>query len=153
MPNLPYTVRAATPADLDTLVAFILAEAAEAEGATKAPETVRAGIGAGLSDPAIARYWVLENEAGEVVGSISVVREWSDWHAGFYWWIQSIFIAPAYRGQGLMPRLLDAVRAAARAENALDLRLYVHHDNARAIRAYRKAGFSDLPYQIMSLAP
>ncbi|GAB4433610.1 MAG: GNAT family N-acetyltransferase [Anaerolineae bacterium] len=153
MPNSPYTARAATPADLDTLAAFILAEAAEAEGAAKAPETVRAGISAGLNDPAIARYWVLQSGAGEVIGSISVVREWSDWHAGFYWWIQSMFITPEYRGQGLMPLLLDAVRAAARAEKALELRLYVHRDNGRAIRAYRKAGFGDLPYQIMSLAP
>jgi RimJ/RimL family protein N-acetyltransferase len=153
MPNSPVTVRAAAPADLDTLVAFILAEAAEAEGAAKAPDTVRAGIRAGLHDPVIARYWVLQNGAGEVIGSISVVREWSDWHAGFYWWIQSMFIAPDYRGQRLMPVLLAAVRAAARAENALEVRLYVHRDNARAIRAYHKAGFTDLPYQIMHLAP
>jgi ribosomal protein S18 acetylase RimI-like enzyme len=153
MPNPTNTIRTATPADLDVLVTFILAEAAEAEGAAKAPETVRTGISAGLNDAALARYWVLENETGEVIGSISVVREWSDWHAGFYWWIQSLFIAPEYRGQRLLPRLLDAVQAAARAENALEVRLYVHRDNARAIQAYRKTGFNDLPYKIMGLAP
>ena len=146
-------VREATLDDLDRLVAFILAEAEEAEGAAKTPDTVRRGIQLGLENSAVARYWVLENPAQGVIGSVSVVKEWSDWHAAYYWWIQSMFIAPEYRRRGLMSKLLDAVRSAARAENALDLRLYVHADNERAIRAYRRAGFIESPYQIMSLTP
>ncbi|WP_407203219.1 GNAT family N-acetyltransferase [Citrobacter koseri] len=34
---------------------------------------------------------------------------------------------------------------------ALQLQLYVHGDNGRAIRAYERCGFSKFPYTIMKL--
>lgn len=147
---MTFSVRPATNTDLDTLVSFTLAEAVEAEGIEISAETVSRGISAGLQEPALARYWVLENREGAVVGSISVVREWSDWHAGYYWWIQSMFIKPGYRGQGLMRQLITTVAEAAAAEAALELRLYVHEENKRAIRAYQRADFADSPYRIMT---
>ena len=60
-----YSIRQASLDDLDSLVAFILAEAREAEGLEKDPEIVAQGIQAGLLDPGIARYWVLENREGK----------------------------------------------------------------------------------------
>ena len=134
--------------DLDTLVGFIVEEAREAEGIQQDREVIQRGVRRGLEDPETARYWVIE-DAGEIVGSVSVVREWSDWHAGHYWWIQSMFVRPAYRGRGLMAQLLDAVEAEARARGAVELRLYVHHGNASAIRAYERDGFSRTPYLVM----
>ena len=86
------------------------------------------------------------------VGSASVSRDWSDWNAGFYWWIQCMYIAPAYRGRGLMDTLLEAVTSAATEEGCLDLRLYVHSSNSAAIRAYEKAGFENSAYAIMTRA-
>jgi ribosomal protein S18 acetylase RimI-like enzyme len=50
-----------------------------------------------------------------------------------------------------MQKLIQTVKQAALKENALDLRLYVHNANKRAIRAYRKTGFSDSEYKIMQL--
>jgi GNAT superfamily N-acetyltransferase len=146
-----FFVRIANIDDLDTLVSFTLAEAKEAEGIKKSSVIVRKGIKAALENPTIARYWVLENHERETIGSVSVVKEWSDWHAGYYWWIQSMFIRPEYRGQKLMRLLLDKVREAARKEEAIDIRLYVHKDNIRAIKAYSREGFSVSPYQIMRM--
>ena len=34
-------------------------------------------------------------------------------------------------------------------QNGLELRLYVHQQNEKAIRAYEKTGFEKSPYQIM----
>ena len=148
--------------DLDRLVSFTLAEAREAENLEKDPQIVAQAIQAGMLDPEIARYWVLEclepehqeleHQAKRVIGSVSVVKEWSDWHAGYYWWVQSMFVDPGYRGRQLAALLLDEVRHIARSENALDLRLYVHKDNIRAIKAYRRAGFAEAPYAIMRMA-
>jgi RimJ/RimL family protein N-acetyltransferase len=148
---LTFSVRPATIQDLNTLVSFTLTEAVEAEGVNFSEQTVRRGISAALQAPAIACYWVMENHDGVVVGSISVVREWSDWRAGYYWWIQSMFIRSDYRGQGLMRQLIATVVDAAANENALELRLYVHEDNHRAMRAYRRADFIDSPYRIMTM--
>lgn len=146
-----FTVREAVPADLERLAAFAAAEAAESERSTFPVAVVRRGVAAGLEDSALARYWVLVDGAGEVVGNISVVREWSDWRAGYYWWIQSLYLQPPYRGKGLLGLLLERVRDEAAAAGALELRLYVHKENERAIRAYRREGFVELPYQIMAL--
>jgi predicted GNAT family acetyltransferase len=145
-----YVVRRAQDKDLDSLVSFTVAEAREAEGAEKDPSIVRRGVEAGLSNRAIAMYWVVESDQGEIVASTSVVREWSDWHAQDYWWIQSMYVVPGHRGQGLVEMLIGAVSAKARESGAADLRLYVHTRNRRAIEAYRRCGFGDLPYAIMS---
>jgi ribosomal protein S18 acetylase RimI-like enzyme len=36
-------------------------------------------------------------------------------------------------------------------QNGLELRLYVHCKNTRAIRAYEKIGFEKSPYEIMAI--
>ena len=59
-----------------------------------------------------------------VVASTSIVTEWSNFHGGYYWWIQSLYIDPEHRGTGLLEALIEYVSEAARAAGALDLRLY-----------------------------
>ncbi|NIO00772.1 MAG: GNAT family N-acetyltransferase [Candidatus Latescibacteria bacterium] len=145
-----YVVRRAQDKDLDSLVSFAVAEAREAEGDERDPSIVRRGVEAGLSNRAVAMYWVVESNQGEVVASTSVVREWSDWHAQDYWWIQSMYVVPGHRGRGLVEMMIGVLSAEARNSGAADLRLYVHTRNKRAIEAYRRCGFIDSPYAIMS---
>jgi L-amino acid N-acyltransferase YncA len=149
--NMISKVRKANLNDLEKIVEFIVAEAKDAEGISKSPSKILNGVKTGIENPNIARYWVLKNEKEDLVGCVSVVKEWSDWNCAFYWWIQSIYIRPSYRGKGLMEELLQEVKHAAKHEDAIELRLYVHRDNKRAIRAYQKAGFSDSDYNIMLL--
>ena len=137
--------------DLEMLVSFAICEAREVEKTARAPQRIREGVRAGLEDDSIAMYWVLEKEDSGIIGNVSIVKEWSNWNAGYYWWIQSMFLLPDYRGKGLMNRLIEAVREAAKQEEAVDLRLYVHNQNERAIKAYRKSGFSDSEYRIMAM--
>lgn len=144
-----FSVREAGPVDLEQLIAFALAEAVDAEQALFPAASVYRGVEAGLENPALARYWVVETLDGAVVGSISIVREWSNWRAGDYWWVQSLYILPEYRGKGLLKMLLERVRREATAAGALELRLYAHEENIRALKAYRREGFVDAPYRIM----
>ena len=102
-------VRKANLRDLDRLIEFTSEEAREAEGETKVPDTLRRGIEVALSNNDVATYWVLTDTKDDPVGSISIIKEWSDWNAGYYWWIQSMYIQPEYRGKGLMNFLLNAV--------------------------------------------
>jgi len=151
MKHCGFRVRRANLDDLKELAEFTEAEFCEAEKNEGAPDSIRTGVKAALEDDSLGMYWILAEEDSRAVGNVSVVKEWSDWHAGYYWWIQSMYIKPDFRGKGLMEMLLEAVKTAARAENAIDLRLYVHKLNARAIKAYRKSGFSDSDYKIMSM--
>jgi ribosomal protein S18 acetylase RimI-like enzyme len=145
-----YTIREADRADIDTLVAFTLQEARAAEGAEKDADAVRRGVQAGLEDPSVATYWVAESADGRVVAGTSVVTEWSNFHGGYYWWIQSLFIVPEHRGRGLVELLLEHLANAARAAGALDLRLYAHKSNQGALQAYRRCGFEVAPYTVMT---
>jgi ribosomal protein S18 acetylase RimI-like enzyme len=142
-------LRPAASHDLECLVAFTLQEALDAEGVTLRAADVRRGVSAALSDPGLARYWVAQAPDGRVVASISVVTEWSNFHGGHYWWVQSLFVVGDRRGQGVVDQLLDYVAGLAAAAGALDLRLYAHHSNARAIHAYERCGFSAAPYVLM----
>jgi GNAT superfamily N-acetyltransferase len=147
-----YTLRAAERADIDVLVGFTMQEAREAEGEELNPEATRRGVTAAFEDPPRATYWVAESAVGTVVASCSIVTEWSNFHGGSYWWIQSLFIAPEHRGGGLVEAILNHLAAEARSAGALELRLYVHARNERAMRAYQRCGFSQSPYLIMSRA-
>jgi ribosomal protein S18 acetylase RimI-like enzyme len=145
----PVRIRAATHADLETLVGFTLREAREAEGVELSGEDVRRGVAAGLANPEVARYWVADSAEGEVIAATSVVTEWSNFHGGRYWWVQSLYIVPEHRGRGLVELLLDHLAAAAGTAGALDLRLVVQQSNHRAIRAYRRCGFTAAASTIM----
>jgi ribosomal protein S18 acetylase RimI-like enzyme len=144
-----YQIREATDVDIDHLIAFTLQEAREAEGIELTREEVARGVRGAFERPPRARYWVAETSAGEVVANASIVTEWSNFHGGHYWWVQSLFILPAHRGGGLVGRLLDHLAREAQAGGALNLRLYAHRSNERALRVYRRLGFSDAPYLIM----
>ena len=148
----PFTVRRATAGDIDILVAFTLREALEAEGLDLDAAAVQRGVRGAFENPARAAYWVAETPDGHIVASTSVVTEWSNFRGGDYWWIQSLYVAPEHRGRGLVERLLDHVWTAARASDALDLRLYAHRSNARALRAYDRCGFTASPYIILTRA-
>ena len=142
-------VRAAALEDAATLIGFASEEALEAEGRAPPFADVERGVGMALADPSLARYWVLVRQ-GEIVGSISVTTEWSDWRGKSYWYIQSVYLRPEVRGSGALAHLLEAIEAEARGAGAAELRLYVHPRNERALRAYRRYGFDDLPYRMMT---
>jgi GNAT superfamily N-acetyltransferase len=78
------------------------------------------------------------------------VQEWSNFRGGHYWWVQSVFVAPDHRGTGVIQLLIDHVASVAQRSGALDLRLYAHASNERALRAYRRCGFEATPYVMMA---
>jgi len=147
-----YTIRRAVPDDVDTLIAFTLQEAQEAEGIELDVAAVRHGVRGAFDNPARATCWIAEGPEGRVVASTSVVTEWSNFHGGEYWWVQSLYIVPEHRGRGLVDRLLDHLWSAARAAGALDLRLYAHRSNEKALRVYKRCGFTASPYMILTRA-
>jgi len=144
------TLEQATISDLPALVDLTLKEALEAENRELNRSVVEEGVRAALENPKLAKYWVLKAADDESIASISVVREWSDWNAGFYWWIQSLFIQKDYRGQGLLQQLFSRVQLEARKADAVELRLYVHRKNLPACRAYEREGFVESPYQVFA---
>lgn len=145
-------VRPAEPRDHETLVAFAAAMARETEGKELDEATLRAGVAALLADPARGRTFVVES-GGAVVASLMLTFEWSDWRNGWWWWIQSVYVAPEARRRGHYRRLHEHVRAeAARQPDVCGLRLYVETDNRGAQATYRAMGMREAPYRIYEQA-
>ena len=144
-----YVIRPAMPADSDTLVAFTLSEALDAERRTLIRTDVQRGVAGAFDTPPRSRYWVVESR-GSIVACASIVTEWSNFRGGDFWWIQSLYIVPEHRGRGLVDTILQHLVQEAKAARALDLRLYGYNTNARALRAYQRFGFREAPYLILT---
>jgi ribosomal protein S18 acetylase RimI-like enzyme len=143
------TLRAATPQDLEVLVAFACAMARETEDRELDRTRVAAGIGALIADPAKGHCLVAVDAGGTVVGTLSWSREWSDWRNGFFWWIQSVYVRPEQRRDGVFRALYRELEALARrAPDVIGLRLYVEQENDRAMATYRALGMTETVYRV-----
>lgn len=143
-----YAVRAATLADLDAIVEFNARLGWETESKRLDRAILREGVSRGLADPDRLRYWVAE-AAGEVIGQTAVTREWSDWRAGWLWWLQSVYVHADHRGRGVFKALHRRVRdEALAAGDVIGVRLYVENENRAARESYRALGFADAGYAV-----
>ncbi|RME28395.1 MAG: GNAT family N-acetyltransferase [Deltaproteobacteria bacterium] len=140
-------VRFAGPGDLDVIVEGNRAMALETEDVVLDPDTVRAGVAAGLAGAVDARY-LLATRGGRVAGQLMVTREWSDWRNGPVWWIQSVYVWPEFRRQGVYRALYAAVLDEARAAGAVGVRLYVDARNTAAQRTYAALGMDGDHYRV-----
>jgi len=148
----PLRIRAAHAGDVARLRDWAVAMALETEAKALDPGTVERGIRAVLDQPGRGVYFVAERD-GEAVGTLMLTYEWSDWRNGDWWWIQSVFVAPAHRRRGVYAALYAHVKQAAEARaDVCGLRLYVEHHNASAQRTYESLGMVDAGYRMYEAA-
>jgi ribosomal protein S18 acetylase RimI-like enzyme len=141
-------VRPATTADIDHLVAFNTAMAAESEDKGLNADLLRQGVNYLLGHSAEGFYLMAER-AGAVAGALMVTFEWSDWRAGRFWWIQSVYVLPEHRRAGVYSAMHHHVRERARADaQCCGLRLYVERDNHGAMATYRSLGMVETHYRL-----
>ncbi len=141
----PITIRRATAPDLAAIVAFNIAMAWETEGLRLDQAAISAGV-QGLFDQPQFGFYVVAERAGEVVGSLMITYEWSDWRNRVFWWIQSVYVRPEARGQGVYRALYEGVRTMGRDANCCGFRLYVEKTNGTAQAVYRKLGMAESHY-------
>ncbi len=142
-------VRLAKPMDADRLIEFNLRMAEETEDKQLDSKVLASGVNAILADPKYGFYLVAEVD-GEVVGSLMVTTEWSDWRNGRFWWIQSVYVAPKFRRQGVFRALYEDARGRAKNETCVcGCRLYVERDNAPAQIVYSRLGLKETKYKML----
>ena len=141
-------VRPATAAEAGRIADFNRALALETEGVALHEPTVMAGVVALMGHPERGFYLMAEVD-GAPAGCLLVTYEWSDWRNKMFWWIQSVYVKPEFRGRGAYSALDEKVKMlAAQAGNVCGLRLYVHKGNARAQEVYRSLGMEQTPYLV-----
>jgi GNAT superfamily N-acetyltransferase len=147
-------IRRATRADVETISSFNAALARETESRMLDGSLLRAGVESVLEDPQKGWYAVAVSHFGldqaTIIGQILVTFEWSDWRNGHFWWLQSLYVDPHSRQQGVFRQLYEYVckQAQANSEKVCGFRLYVEQDNHLAHQAYAHIGFQKTAYQM-----
>jgi ribosomal protein S18 acetylase RimI-like enzyme len=146
-------IRRAVPADIQHVCDFNRLLALETEGKTLDPALLRPGVAAVLADASKGLYF-LAHDNDQILGQVGLTYEWSDWRNGWFWWLQSVYIATAARQRGVCAALVEHVRQAARADTrVIGIRLYVEQANAAAQASYRAIGLAPTSYQVMEQYP
>ena len=83
------------------------------------------------------------------MGQLMITTEWSDWRNADIWWIQSVYVHPEARRQGIFKSLYFKAREMAQEKGVASLRLYVERENLTAQRAYEKLGMTQSHYVMM----
>jgi len=147
MPALP-DFRTAHVDDIPAIVQFQLAMAHETENLELDPQVCSEGVRSVLDHPERGVYYIGELNS-IVVGSLLITYEWSDWRNGVVWWIQSVYVLPAFRRQGVYRGLYSHIQVIARADASVRaVRLYVDIRNEAAKRVYESLGMNGDHYQV-----
>lgn len=144
-------VRPARDKDVPSIVAFSAAMARETEGRELDPKRLHEGTLALLASPAHGFFMVAELAQPDrrLIGQLMITFEWSDWRNASFWWIQSVYVDPGWRRQGVFRRMHDAVMRDARANSAVcGVRLYVEQTNRIAKAVYGRVGLSASGYEV-----
>src|SRR5690348_4864983 len=141
-------IRRATPRDAGALIDFNSAMALETERKVLMPHVIGAGVRGLLRRPG-AGFYVVAESGRQVVGALMITTEWSDWRNGIFWWIQSVYVRPQFRRQGVYRRLYRYLRSLAAKNRAVcGFRLYVERHNRRAQATYRACGMELTHYVV-----
>lgn len=141
-------IRYAEEKDIDTLIQFNQEMALETEGKELQSRLISAGVQNVLKQPDKGFYLVAERNQ-ELVGSLMITTEWSDWRNGYFWWIQSVYILPSQRRKGIFRKLYQKVKnLALDLPEVCGLRLYVEQENKSAQKTYIALGMYETPYRL-----
>jgi GNAT superfamily N-acetyltransferase len=145
----------------ETIAKFNQSMAIETENKTLDWDLILPGVQRLLDEPASGFYLVAVdkvgidqeqagNDASAVVACLGVTYEWSDWRNALFWWIQSVYVLPSHRGQGVFSQLYATVKERALEQtDVCGIRLYVEKDNATAQRTYERLGMIETEYRLL----
>ena len=141
-------IRLALEEDKKTIAQFQLEMAKETENLNLDKEVLINGVTAVFRDPAKGKYLVAE-DGKQVVGSILLTPEWSDWRDKWVLWLQSVYVLPEFRRKKIFSLMYEfAKQIAERDEEVAGIRLYVDNSNEKAHQVYKTVGMDGGHYRV-----
>ena len=138
-------IREANKGDITILVQNNQALAEKTEALLLDKDVLREGIEQALKREECHYFVAVIGE--KVVGQTMITYEWSDWRNGIIWWIQSVYVLPAHRKQGIFRVLFKHIENLAKVNPQVKaLRLYVMHNNNAGQETYQSLGMNDSGY-------
>ena len=144
--NQSINIRLGIKDDAETIAKFNRNMAIETENKDLDENVVNSGVLTMLENPNLGFYLIAEDN-NKIVGSLMITTEWSDWRNAQYWWIQSVYVMPMFRKQGIYRSLYEHVKMmASERKDVFGFRLYVEKHNREAQETYRRLGMSETEY-------
>lgn len=143
---MDFSIEAAIIDHVSTIAKFQVDMAMESEGLQLDYNTVWNGVMSVFEDVEKGSYLVAVDNEGNLVGSLLITREWSDWRAKYYWWIQSVYVLPEWRRRGVYTEMYKTVKFLAEAADVHTVRLYVDSNNMAGLSTYQKLGMQQSHY-------
>ena len=141
----PITVRGATCADIDAILRFQqgVVDAERPYDSTLKDGAIRYYDFEQLLNSAQVHFVIAEVD-GAAIGCgfarIDTAKPYVKYDRVGY--LGLMFVEPAYRGRGVNSAVIVELKRWCRARGVRELRLEVYPDNASAVKAYEKAGFT-----------
>ena len=132
-------IRKATSEDAPAIIDFQQKMAWETEQKRLVPEVIKKGVNAVFTNPGCGQYWVAE-DMGNIVASLLITYEWSDWRNTNVWWFQSVYVLPEWRRTGIFRSMYLHIKNEAEKHGVAGLRLYVETNNSGAQKTYEALG-------------
>ena len=114
---------------------------------TLVPEIIFKGVNAVFNDSSRGQYWVAEDN-NQIVASLLITYEWSDWRNCNVWWFQSVYVLPGFRRTGIFRSMYLHIKEEAEKNGIAGLRLYVETNNSKAQKTYEALGMQSLHYKM-----
>ena len=144
----PILYREGNLRDARDIIEFQLAMARETEDLELNRHVTARGVEAVFEDRTLGRYFVAESD-GDLIASLMITFEWSDWRNGIVWWIQSVYVRPEFRQKRVYAGLYDFVKRLADSnETVKGIRLYVDERNQSAQEVYKRLGMNGDHYRV-----
>ncbi len=140
--------RPATETDVDTILEMMRGYYEEDGYAFSRPEAREAIFGL-LRDKCLGCLWTAQMD-GSVVAYLAVTLGFSFEYRGRDAFIDEVFVAEEYRGQGLGREAIDVAEAYCRALGVKALHLEVERHRERARGLYERAGFAHHDRDLMT---
>lgn len=141
-----YRIREANTNDAATISGFQIAMAKETEEFDLDNKIVLEGVRAAITDANKGSYLITEFK-GKIVASLMLTLEWSDWRNSTIIWIQSVYVLPEFRGQGIYKKMYNHVQNIVLSdEKYIGIKLYVDKHNINAQKVYTALGMNDEHY-------
>lgn len=138
------TTRPATQADINTLLQFEqdLINTERAFDPTLKPSATYYDLPGMISAPHIELIVAEHNDTIVGCGYARIQTAAPYLQHNRYAYFGFMYTIPAWRGRSVNQVIMDELKKWSAAQGITELRLEVYHDNAAAIRAYEKSGFT-----------
>ncbi len=141
----------ADDSDIKVITNFQILMARETEGMELDADTVLRGVGTVFAEPGKGFYLVARKE-DMLVGSLMITYEWSDWRARQVWWIQSLYVLPDFRRQGIFKQMFAWLQDSLESDDSIGgIRLYVDRTNVSAQKVYESLGMDGNHYRFYEI--